>query len=108
MAICNSSRARCDPRHRWTPPPTANSALKGAFVDLARGFFRVMGQVKMSVLLGFTLAAYNIDRVRSFRAKQAKLAEQPRPRAKRRQGTWADLGIAPVDSDSARSGDPPG
>ena len=43
--------------------------MKGAFVDLARGFFRVLGQVKMTVLLGFTLAAYNLDRVRSFRSK---------------------------------------
>ena len=33
---------------------SVNSALKGAFVDLARGFFRVFGQAKMTVLLGFT------------------------------------------------------
>ena len=48
-----------------------NSALRGAFVDLARGFFRVLGQVKMTVTVfrGFTLAAYNLDRVRSFRSK---------------------------------------
>src|SRR5216684_8013761 len=49
---------------------SANSALKGAFADLSRGFFRIMGLVKMTVLLGFTLAAYNVDRVRSFKAKQ--------------------------------------
>ena len=70
---------------------SVNSALKGAFVDLARGFFRVVGKVKMTVLLGFTIAAYNVDRVRSFQAKQALLAEKPRPRSKRRQGTWAHL-----------------
>jgi len=74
---------------------SVNSALKGAFVDLARGFFRVFGQVKMTVLLGFTLAAYNLDRVRSFRAKQALSAETPRHRAKRRKGTWADVVITP-------------
>ena len=51
---------------------SVNAALKGAYVDLARGFFRVFGQVKMTVLLGFTLAAYNLDRVRSFRAKKAE------------------------------------
>ena len=31
---------------------SVNSALKGAFVDLAHGFFRVLGQVKVTVLLG--------------------------------------------------------
>ena len=71
-----------------------NSALKGAFVDLARGFFRVLGQVKMTVLLGFTLAAYNLDRVRSFCAKQALEEETPKRRAKRRQGTWDDIASA--------------
>jgi ABC-type spermidine/putrescine transport system permease subunit II len=49
---------------------SVNSALKGAFVDLGRGFFRVFGQVKMPVLLGFTVAGFNLDRIRSFRAKQ--------------------------------------
>ena len=58
---------------------SVNAALKGAFVDLARGFFRVFGRVKMSVLLGFTLAAYNLDRVRSFRAKHG-LEEDGQPR----------------------------
>ena len=47
---------------------SANAALKGSFVDCARGFFRVFGRVKISVLLGFTVAAYNLDRIRSFRA----------------------------------------
>jgi len=69
---------------------SVNVALEGGFVDLARGFFRVMGRVKMTVLLGFTLAAYNLDRVRSFRAKLAGLAGQPKPRAKRRLGTYSD------------------
>jgi Mg-chelatase subunit ChlD len=55
---------------------SVNAALKGAFVDLARGFFRVFGQVKMTVLLGFTVAAYNLDRVRSFRAKQEGRAKE--------------------------------
>jgi len=77
---------------------SANSALKGAFADLSRGFFRVFGQTKLSVLLGFTLAAYNLDRVRSFRAKKAEEEAKPLRRAKRRQGTWGDL--------ISREGDP--
>jgi len=75
---------------------SANAALKGAFVDLERGFFRVFGRVKMTVLLGFTVAAYNLDRVRSFRAKfSLEVDGSPKPsgsrpvkRAKRRMGTW--------------------
>ena len=75
---------------------SANSALKGAFVDLGRGFFRVFGQVKMTVLLGFTVAGFNLDRIRSFRAKQAERDGEPRLRAKRRLGTWGDFASAPV------------
>ena len=87
---------------------SVNAALKGAFVDLARGFFRVLGQVKVTVLLGFTVAAYNLDRVRSFRAKQAETRETPRPRARRRKGTWGDLGIdRALTSQGTKSGDPP-
>jgi len=86
---------------------SVNAALKGAFVDLARGFFRVLGQVKMTVLLGFTLAAYNLDRVRSFRAKQAQDKETPRRRAKRRQGTWSDVATAPSPTATERSTGPP-
>jgi hypothetical protein len=78
---------------------SVNAALKGAFVDLARSFFRVFGQVKMTVLLGFTVAAYNLDRVRAFRAKHdleadgspALTSTRPTRRAKRRSGTWAQL-----------------
>jgi hypothetical protein len=70
---------------------SANAALKGGFTDLSRGFFRVFGRVKMTVLLGFTVAAYNLDRIRSFRAKQDEEEALPRRRAKRRLGTYADL-----------------
>jgi hypothetical protein len=87
---------------------SVNSALKGAFVDLARGFFRVLGQVKMTVLLGFTVAAYNLDRIRSFRAKRAEADGAPRPRAKRRGGTWADVVSVPSRLVSERSTAPPG
>ena len=87
---------------------SVNSALKGAFVDLARGFFRVFGQVKMTVLLGFTVAAYNLDRIRSFRAKQTEAEGAPRPRAKRRLGTWADVVSVPSPQVSGHSTAPPG
>jgi hypothetical protein len=76
---------------------SANSSLKGAFAHLSRGFFRVMGLVKMTALAGFTLAAYNLDRIRSFKAKYGlddggQVVERPRQqRARRRSGTWTDL-----------------
>ena len=76
---------------------SANASLKGAFANLSRGFFRVMGLVKQTILLGFTLAAYNLDRVRSFRAKQGlddngQMVERPKQRrARRRTGTWTDV-----------------
>ena len=78
---------------------SVNAALKGAFADLARGFFRVMGQVKMTVMLGFTLAAYNLDRIRSFRAKQALDEADRRSRAgqaaARHLGTTSSIGAEP-------------
>jgi hypothetical protein len=87
---------------------SVNAALKGSFIDLARGFFRVFGRVKMTVLLGFTVAAYNIDRVRSFRSKHHLEMDgspfhprRPSRRAKRRIGTWAQ-------SVETRSKAPPG
>ena len=76
---------------------SVNAALKGAFTDLGRGFMRVMGVTKMTVMLGFTLAAYNLDRIRSFRAKHAldetgqPTAKPKQTRARRRTGTWADV-----------------
>jgi hypothetical protein len=86
---------------------SVNSALKGAFVDLSRGFFRVFGRVKMTVLLGFTLAAFNLDRIRSFRAKQAEQDEAAHTRAKRRRGTWAEVVTAPVAAVPAQGTGPP-
>ena len=79
---------------------SANAALKGAFADLSRGFVRVFGRTKVTVLLGFTIAGYNIDRVRSFRAKHRAQAEQTTPRTKRRSGTWSAL-LTDADGTSA-------
>jgi hypothetical protein len=70
---------------------SANSAPKGAFADLSREFFRVFGQTKISVLLGFILATYNLDRIRSFRAKQAEDEAQPVRRAKAPEGDLGDV-----------------
>ena len=82
---------------------SVNAALKGTFTDLGRGFMRVMGVTKMTVMLGFTLAAFNLDRIRSYRAKHAldetgQPTEKPKKtRAKRRTGTWTDV-IEPTTS----------
>jgi len=61
---------------------SVNAALKGAFTDLGSGFMRVMGVTKMTVMLGFTLASFNLDRVRSFRAKH-HLNETGQPKKSR-------------------------
>lgn len=82
---------------------SVNAALKGAFTDLGRGFVRVMGVTKMTVMLGFTIASFNLDRIRSFRAKhrldeEGRRSERPKQtRAKRRTGTWAEV-IEPTSS----------
>jgi hypothetical protein len=76
---------------------SVNAALKGVFTDLSRGFMRVLGTTKMTVMLGFTLAAFNLDRIRSFRAKHAldergvPMERPKQSRARRRTGTWSDL-----------------
>lgn len=85
---------------------SVNAALKGTFADLARGFIRVMGQTKMTVLLGFTIAGFNLDRVRSYRAKK-RAAEQSKPKQpKRRRGTWKEV-IDPDTGEILASGSPP-
>ncbi len=46
------------------------------------------------MLLAFTLAAYNLETIRSFLAKMAVVAEaarKPRTRRKRREKTWRDV-----------------
>jgi len=49
------------------------------------------------VLLGFTLAAYNLDRIRSPKAKHgldgdAQVIEKPKQRrTRRRSGTWTEI-----------------
>jgi hypothetical protein len=84
---------------RRQPVESANAGLKGGFAKMSRGFHRVFGLTKITVLLAFTAAGYNLDRLRSFRAKHRiqdpheplEFPLEPRKRAKRRQGIWAPL-----------------
>ena len=71
---------------------------------MSRGFFRVMGLIKTTVLPSFTLAGYNLDRIRSPKAKyglneNGQAVEWPKQRrARRRSGPWAEIteaGLAP-------------
>ncbi len=85
---------------------SVNAALKGTFADLARGFFRVFGQTKMTILLGFTIAGYNLDRIRSYRAKKRAEAEARPTRPKRRRGTWNEV-VEPPWRQEERAESPP-
>jgi hypothetical protein len=76
---------------------SVNAALKGTFADLSRGFFRVFGQTKMTILLGFTIAGYNLDRIRAYRAKKRAEAEPKPAQSKRRRGTWRDVVETPAN-----------
>ena len=61
---------------------------------------------KMTLLLAFTLAGYNLEAIRSFTAKkEAERVTAPpkRTRKRRRKGTWADV-IGPDQSISSPSG----
>ncbi|MGA3216084.1 MAG: hypothetical protein ABSD97_10410 [Acidimicrobiales bacterium] len=88
---------------------SVNAALKGGFVNVQRGFLRVFGLLKQTVLLGFTLAGVNLDRVRSYRAKLAEADAQARfhTRRKRRVGIWSELLGELTVPDAERTG-PPG
>jgi hypothetical protein len=85
---------------------SANAALKGTFADLNRGFFRVFGQTKMTILLGFTIAGYNLDRIRSYRAKKRAEAEAKPTQPKRRRGTWKDVVEPPAAATEGKAAPP--
>lgn len=70
---------------------SVNAALNGGYIHLVRGFARVFGLTKLQVLLGFSLVAVNLDRIRSFEAKMAELEGGPRNRRPRRIGSWREL-----------------
>jgi hypothetical protein len=83
-----------------------NGALKGAFVNIGQNFFKVFGLIKIKLLLAFTLAAYNLETIRSFRARkavEAEKAKKPRPRRKRLKDSWRDVVAIPP----ATGPDPP-
>lgn len=86
---------------------SVNAALKGGFVNMKRGFFRVFGLTKLTVLLGFTVAAVNLDRIRSYEAKRAEQESTPRRRRTRRVGTWNEL-IGHLQATPSLAGAPPG
>ena len=86
---------------------SVNAALKGGFVNIRRGFLRVFGLLKSTVLFGFTIAGVNLDRVRSFRAKFELAERQPRTRHKRRVGTWSEL-LSELTQPHAEDTGPPG
>ena len=78
---------------------SVNAALKGFLRGPDPGVLPSLRPVKMSVPLGLTLAASNLERIRSFRAKHG-LGEDgsvtwghsnPSPRMKRRRGTWVRI-----------------
>ncbi len=60
----------------------ANAMLKGGFVNIERKFLRVLGRTKMMLLLAFTIAGHNRDRIRAFVARKAHEATTPRRRVK--------------------------
>ncbi len=71
-----------------------NAMLKGGFVNIQHKFLRVFGLTKMTLLLAFTLAGYNLEAIRSFTAKkeaERTAAPPKRTRKKRRTGTWTDV-----------------
>ena len=85
-----------------------NAMLKGGFVNVQQKFFRVFRLTKLTFLLTFTIAGYNVECIRSFNARkvaEAGAAEAKKTRRKgRRQGTWSHL----LDGAGADTGpDPP-
>jgi hypothetical protein len=86
---------------------SVNASLKGGYVNLLRGFVRVFGLAKITTLLGFTIAAVNLDRIRSHETKLAEREAQPARRKQRRVGTWQDM-IGYLEEAPALSAGPPG
>jgi hypothetical protein len=85
-----------------------NAMLKGGFVNIQQKFFRVFRLTKLTFLLAFTIAGYNVECIRSFNARKVAEAEateaKKRRRKGRRQGTWSHL----LDGAGADAGpDPP-
>jgi hypothetical protein len=68
----------------------ANAGLKG-YENIERKFMRVLGRVKMTVMLACAVAGYNVDRIRAFIARTAQTITALKTRTKRRKGTWESI-----------------
>lgn len=55
---------------------SVNSALKGAFTSIERGYVRTMDSIRISMLLAHTLAGYNRWALRSWNQLQSYLREK--------------------------------
>jgi hypothetical protein len=62
-----------------------NAMLKGGFVNIQQKFFRVFRLTKLTFLLAFTIAGYNIETIRSFNARKLAEAESAEAAKKRRR-----------------------
>ena len=97
---------------------SAISGLKEAGANIGgKGHFKVFGRAKLTFLLAFEVAAYNVRRTEAFVREQKRLARieaqpdvKPRRRAKRRTGTNADVlaaAEAAAESDRRSRAGPP-
>jgi hypothetical protein len=66
-----------------------NGALQCQYTDISKGYHRVFGLEKVTMMLAFTVAGYNLECARTFR----RTHDLPKPitRPARRHGTWDDL-----------------
>ena len=60
----------------------------------------------MTILLGFTVAGYNLDRIRSYRAKKRAQEEAKPAQPERRRGTWQEI-VEPATTTTANDTSPP-
>lgn len=107
IPLGSAARAALADSTTWRRPIESRQ-VKGAFADLNRpGSSGVCGQTKMTLLLGFTIAGYNLDRIRSFRTKKRAEAEGKPVRPKCRHGTWKDI-VQPPAATNGGTAAPPG
>ena len=74
------------------------------WLEAANSFWPVLA--KVTLLLGFTIAGYNLDRIRSYRAKKRAEAETKPAQPKRRRGTWEEV-VEATEVREERGGSPP-
>jgi hypothetical protein len=60
-----------------------NTMIMGGFVNIERKFMRVFGRTKMTIVLAFTIADFNRDRIQSFMEKVATQITKKATRGKR-------------------------